>query len=438
MRQLACIALVSIVSLSGIWMPGAPAQTAAPTATPLRSYGALLQAPARVAIDAANRLYVTDSAAGCVLVRDQYGRLIGISPRLTRPLGIAVDAAGFIYVGEEGAGSVTVFDQSWGRVRYLGRGDGEFGLPNHIAIDSAGMVYVADSAAHVVKKYSPSGQLLLVIGSAGSSDGQFSFPTGVWIAPTGELIVADQDNVRLQIFGSDGTFLRKIRLTSGMLGGGGGRIQGVTVDALGRIYVADAFQSIIRILAPDGTKLSSIGAFGSGPGQLLNPSSVAIDRHNRLFVASVGNARVDVYGIDAFSDPHVIPAEFSMRPATLARVASHGRQSPTVIGFVKVEGYDPTQIVRESLRVNGLATLPARGPDIGDFDDDGRLELRFLVDRAALVGTLANGGVVVSVSGVLDDGMEFEGAATVRVTPAGADVDQTAGDRRGRGTRGAR
>lgn len=408
-------AVIALAWLCAIWTP-APAAgqgVVAPSVTSLRSYRDLLHAPARIAIDAADRLYVTDSAAGRVLVRDQYGRLVRISPGLERPLGIAVDAAGFIYVGEEARGNVTVFDQSWALVRRLGRGDGEFILPNHIAIDSSGSVYVADSGANVVKKYSPSGQLLLVIGAPGTWDGEFRFPTGLSIAANGELIVADQDNVRLQMFGPDGMFLRKIRLTSGMLGTGGGRIQGVTLDAHGRLYVADAFQDVVRVLASDGTRLSTIGTFGSGPGQLLNPSSVAIDRHNRLFVASIGNARVDVYGLDSFSDPHVLAADFLVRPATLVRRKSRGRGSPSVTGFVKVQGYAPTQIVRASVRVNGLATTATPGTAIADFDDDGLLELRFLVDRAALVDTLADG--VAIVSGRLTDGMEFEGITTVRV-----------------------
>ncbi len=424
-RKLLGIASMAVASICG----GGPGTTVngqtsvAPTVTSLRSYRDLLHAPARIAIDAANRLYVTDSAAGRVLVRDQYGRLVKISPRLHRPLGIAVDAVGFIYVGEEGSGSVTVFDPNWTPVRRLGRGDGEFELPNHIAIDPSGPVYVADSAANVVKQYSPSGQLLLVIGAPGTFDGQFSFPTGLCVAANGELFVADQDNVRLQVFGTGGRFLRKIRLTSGMLGGGG-RIQGITIDGLGRVYVADAFQDVVRVLAADGTTLPAIGAFGSGPGQLLNPASVAIDRHNRLFVVSGGNARVDVYGLDAFSDPHVLPAQFSVRPATLARVTSEGKGSPAVTGLVKVEGYAPARILRASVRVNGVVTRPARAPAIGDFDDDGQLELRFLVDRAALVDTLTDGVSLVSVSGLLDDGMEFEGTATVRVELAGGGTNK--------------
>src|SRR5512138_1469866 len=87
------ILLIAVAALSGIWTTASHAQTiVGPTVTPLRSYRDLLIAPARIAIDGANRLYVTDSSAGQVLVRDQYGRLVRISPAVGRPLGIAVDA----------------------------------------------------------------------------------------------------------------------------------------------------------------------------------------------------------------------------------------------------------------------------------------------------------------------------------------------------------
>ena len=44
-------------------------------------------------------------------------------------------------------------------------------------------------------------------GSYGSGDGQFNYPCGVAAGPGGLVYVADQYNNRVQVFGSDGTYL---------------------------------------------------------------------------------------------------------------------------------------------------------------------------------------------------------------------------------------
>ena len=407
-----------LIALSGI----ASAQVAPPSVTALRFWQAGLQAPARIATDLTGRVYISDSAAGRVIVRDEYGRVIGSPGGINRPLGIAVDLAGFAYVGEEATGSVLVLDPGWNFVRKLGAGNGEFLLPNHIAIDPdpSSLVYVADSGANAVKVYEPGGALVRVIGGPGSYDGQFRFPTGVFVTSAGEVFVADQDNNRVQVFNREGTFLRKIRLTSGMMGTGGGRIQGLTVDLLGRIYVADAFQATVRVHAPDGVKLASIGTLGSAVGELRNPSSLVIDRNSRLFVVSVGNGRVELYGLDGYVDPAILPATVMLRPATLKRDDSdpdEDDERPTVTGLVKVDSFAPGDIIVSSIRANGVPAIPVAGTAIGDFDQDGFLELRFRIDRAALLATLPDGEAIVTVTGAVAGGLEFEGAAPVRVIP---------------------
>ena len=367
-------------------------------------------------------MYISDSAAGRVLVRDEYGRQVGGSGRIARPLGIAVDLAGFAYVGEEATGSVLVLDPGWNFVRKLGAGNGEFLLPNHIAVDPdpSSLIYVSDSGANVVKVYAPSGELVRIIGGPGTLDGQFGFPTGVFVSSAGEVFVADQDNNRVQVFSRGGTFLRRIRLTSGMMGSSGGRIQGLTVDSLGRIYVAEAFQAAVRVLGPDGVKLANIGAFGSSVGELRNPSSLVIDRNSRLFVVSVGNGRVELYGLDGYVDPAILPATVMLRPAALKREdgkPDEDDERRIVTGLVKVDGFAPADIVVSSIRANGVPAIPVTGTAIADFDQDGFLELRFRIDRAALLATLPDGEAIVTVTGAVAGGLEFEGAAPVRVIP---------------------
>ena len=272
---------------------------AAPIATPLGSYGASLQVPVRLAVDAAGNLYVADTDADRVTVFDAFGRVTAVHEGLAGPLGIAVDAAGRIYVGEERTGSVSVFDAQWTLLYRLGAGAGEFQMPNYIAIDPAGgAAYVSDSKANAIKVYSgtkPLGQF----GTAGTANGQFLFPAGICIGDGGEVFVVDQGNDRVQVFDLAGTFQRKMKF--GGMTGPSGRKQGVRVDHMGRLYVVDAYQSCIKVFdAATGAALGTLGAFGTAAGQLRIPGDLALDALGRLYVTSLNNGRIEVYGLDAF------------------------------------------------------------------------------------------------------------------------------------------
>ena len=278
----------------------AAGQPAAPVAISLGGYSESLHAPARVATGPEGAVYVTDPQAGQVVVFDPFGRRVATRDGFARPLGIAVDEQGRIYLAEEAWGRVSVFDAGWNLLGKLGSGDGEFQLPNHIALgpgSSDRAVYVSDSKANAVKVYigaAPSFQF----GTPGGGDGQFDFPAGLCVGTNGEVFVVDQNNDRVQVFDRAGGFMRAFSLGSSRPSG---RAQAACLDPLGRFYVADAFQGLVKVFdAASGTALSSLGGFGPLPGQLASPAGLALDPLNRLFVASANHARVELYGVDAF------------------------------------------------------------------------------------------------------------------------------------------
>ena len=406
-----------------------------PTATPLRAYRDGLRAPARIATDGSGNVYIVDHGAGQVIVRDEYGRLKTTLSGFVRPLGIAVDASGRIFVGEEGTGSVSILLPDGSRFAKLGIGDGEFRMPNHLAIapDATGLVYVADSEAHVVKVFRPDGTAVRSFGSKGSFDGQFDFPAGLAVSGGGEVFVADQNNGRVQVFSAEGQYLRSFGRSRGGMGMGGGsifgRIQGLMLDAQGRLFVADTFQGQVRVFDGVGKVLSTIGSFGEGLGQMRAPTSLALDRNNRLFVVSPGNTRVELFGLDAYVDPKILVGEASLRPTAFKRKKQEGDDSKghggekkkkeeghsKVQGFLKVPGVEPQELLVASICANGVVAEAFPGEPIGDFDDDGLPELRVWFDRSALVATLPDGPGIVLLTGRLVGGMAFEAQVSVRV-----------------------
>ncbi|MBK9715858.1 MAG: TIGR03663 family protein [Kouleothrix sp.] len=71
--------------------------------------------------------------------------------------------------------------------------------------------------------------------------------------------------------------------------------RGVAVDRQGNVYVADLGNSRVEVFGADGKPLRTIGAFGGGDGQFNEPRDVAVDQQGNLYVADTWNARVQKF-----------------------------------------------------------------------------------------------------------------------------------------------
>ena len=74
--------------------------------------------------------------------------------------------------------------------------------------------------------------------------------------------------------------------------------RGVTLDAEGNLYVADALNHRVAIFDPAGTLSRTVGARGDGDGGLYEPSGVSVDAEGNLYVADTWNARIAKFGPD--------------------------------------------------------------------------------------------------------------------------------------------
>ena len=395
-----------------------------PVTTFLHSYRVAFRTPTRLAVDADDNVYIADPAAGELLVRARDGAVLAVRRDLGNPVSIAVDAAGRTYVGDGAAGRVRVFDAAGIPLFDLGAGDGEFGHPGSIAVDpGTGEVYVTDTARHAVRVFTAAGALARSWGGSGSSERNFQVPTGIaFDALRGQVLVMDQLNYSLKVYDPGGNFLFCIGTSKLLSGGffnpatGPARTlaagQGVRVDALGRIFVTDAFQGQVFVLDPVGKLLGTIGTFGDADGQLRVPTDLVIDRAGRLFVASSNNARVEIFGLDAYADAEAtVPALVSLNPATIDVTAGDAVANVTVT----LPGRDPARADGASIRVNGL---PPSGTAIGDADGDGVPDLLLTLPASALAATFAPAlSGTVTATGVID-GLTFTGRAELAVTRA--------------------
>ena len=131
-------------------------------------------------------------------------------------------------------------------------------------------------------------------GEKGSGDGMFEYPKGVAVTDIDEIVVADQLNDRVQVFDSNGAFLRFF----GHKAVNDGEFKcpsGIVIDKDRNIFVADHSNHKIHILSWEGRHLGSFGGQGSLDSQLSTPWGVSLDRTGNIIVADAGNKLIKIF-----------------------------------------------------------------------------------------------------------------------------------------------
>jgi sugar lactone lactonase YvrE len=188
---------------------------------------------------------------------------------------------------------VLKFDQEGNVVSSFG--GGMFIWPHGLDIDNEGNVWVTESVSdnripegdkrgHQVFKFSPEGEVLMVLGTPGkpgTGNYEFNAPSDVVIAENGDIFIADghsaQGNNRMMKYSSDGTFIK----SWGKRGYGPGEFQGLhalDIDSRGRIFIADRGNNRLQIFDQEGNYIATWTQFGK-------PSGLCFDEHDNIYVS---------------------------------------------------------------------------------------------------------------------------------------------------------
>jgi DNA-binding beta-propeller fold protein YncE len=238
-------------------LSGALLQTVAGTGK--RAYGgdggratlAALDLPAATAFAPDGSMYIADQANQCIRKVGTDGLIHTAVGRCTTP--------GFS--GDGGPATQALLQAPQGQAA---------SPSGKIATDAAGNLYIADSGNHRVRKVSPEGTITTIAGSGErgetapfgdggpATEAQLSRPTDVAVGPDGSLFIADTDHSCVRRVSPLGI----ISTVAGRCGepgeGGNGmateqhlrRPFGLEVDGSGRLYVADTFNHLVRVVYP--------------------------------------------------------------------------------------------------------------------------------------------------------------------------------------------
>lgn len=182
------------------------------------NYDGKVASPAGIAVDSkTGRVYLLDGTEHKVAVFDLAGKHLfsfgkggDKDGEFNRPIPIVINHKREIVIGDTINARVQIFDLDGKFLRKFGqRGDGqaEFQIIKGVAVDSDDNIYVTDGKSSQLKVFNTNGDYLITIGTAYSvtktmkeAPGGFLLPQGIAIDDTDTIYIADQANMRFQVF----------------------------------------------------------------------------------------------------------------------------------------------------------------------------------------------------------------------------------------------
>jgi sugar lactone lactonase YvrE len=238
------------------------------------------------------------------------------------PVGVAADLYGNIYIADNGNnrirkiasdGTVSTLAGSGAMALQDGTGaQASFNCPQALTTDAQGNVFVSDSGNNCIRKITPAGVVTTLYGcsTATLQDGtglnaRFNHPEDLKFDDQGNLFVADAYNHVLRKIQPNGYVSTYVG--SGVAGSADGigtsatfdQLWGVAIDPQGNLYVTDRYNQVIRKIdaSRNVTKYAGNGVANTadGTGTLAGfnqPIGIACDAQGYLYVVDAASSKI--------------------------------------------------------------------------------------------------------------------------------------------------
>ena len=248
--------------------------------------------PVAVATDRRDRVWITDSATASVHVFDLAGgayrefKRCGDAP-LQRPSGIASDRQGRIYLADEASGAIFVFNEN-GEFDHplFKRGEHPLEHPGAMALSgNGGTIYVADPSRNVVVALNREGEINGLI----QLTPELSDPSAISVVDNQIYVLGNREH-RVEIFSPDGRLRGELRWDG---------IQFPSAFAFDpvnrRFLVSNPKWTIVQVFDEDGRNLAAFGQSGDGLDQMRRIDGIHVDAKGRIYVIDSRHGKVLVF-----------------------------------------------------------------------------------------------------------------------------------------------
>ncbi|KAL7673092.1 hypothetical protein ACOME3_007964 [Neoechinorhynchus agilis] len=173
------------------------------------------------------------------------------------------------------------------KIGQFGNNAGQFTEPSGIAVNANDDILVADTNNHRIQVFSKEGHFIYQFGECGKRDGQLLYPNRVTVyKPTGEVIITERSPThQVQVFSREGKFIRKF---------GSDVLQhprGVCVDNRGNIIVVEC--KVMRVFIFD--MLGNILNRFTCAKLIEFPNAVAVNAKDEIFISDNRSHCVKVF-----------------------------------------------------------------------------------------------------------------------------------------------
>lgn len=264
----------------------------------------------------------------------------------------------------------------------VGNGLGQLNQPAGIGVSpDDSTIYILNAGNQRIDRYQRDGIFIGVWD--GAVDPVFALSwnvnqggTGLTVGEDGLIYIADTWNHVVIVADESGTVVRQLgqrgvltdTTDAGLPSDSPGLFfgpRGVAVTEE-RIFVTDTGNERVQVFSRDGTFITAFGGFGTGQGQLIEPTGIVIGPDGNVWVADSGNARIQVFTIEG-EFVEEIPVSSWQGQMGVDRLNALAVGPGGVIYMTSplasaVEAYDGEQIVTVTsvppVRAGGIAVAP--------------------------------------------------------------------------------
>lgn len=263
--------------------------------------------PSEVFAEAVRKeIYIIDSRSRIIIYTSDFFPVFTLDKGygVENPQGLTVDTEGNLYVAQSATKDnprhrISVFNAclKWLRDIYLEGFEGaETFVPYRMALDKKGNLYVASSYFPGILVLNSQGRLLEVFSV--EDEGKKVKVNNVTVDEAGRIFIVSEEEGHIYVYDENRRFLFRF----GEKGGSSGKLSrpmAVTTDnRSGRIFAVDYMRHTVSIYDQDGKYLSEFGGLGWGEGWFQHPKDIAVDSSGRILVADTFNDRIEVFKVD--------------------------------------------------------------------------------------------------------------------------------------------